>query len=150
MYLLIILFLLFGFISGCFYGWKLGLGVCFLTTLSIFASFLFSLSLFYKIIINQAVYKISLGKWLFLDLIQVDWCFCFDSLTVIMLIVVTFISTLVHLYSTEYMENDPHLMRFMSYLTLFTFFMLLFVTANYFLQLFFRMRRSWFIFLFIN
>ena len=136
MYILIILFPLFGFLSGCFYGWKLGLGVCFLTTLSIFLSFLFSLSLFYKIIITQAVYKINLGKWLFLDLIQVDWSFCFDSLTVIMLLVVTFISTLVHLYSTEYMENDPHLMRFMSYLSLFTFFMLLLVTANNFLQLF--------------
>jgi NADH-ubiquinone oxidoreductase chain 5 len=53
-----------------------------------------------------------------------------------MLVIVTFISTLVHLYSTEYMENDPHLMRFMSYLSLFTFFMLILVTANNFLQMF--------------
>lgn len=53
-----------------------------------------------------------------------------------MLVVVTFISTLVHLYSTEYMEYDPHLPRFMSYLSLFTFFMLILVTANNFLQMF--------------
>jgi len=53
-----------------------------------------------------------------------------------MLIVVTFISTLVHLYSTEYMEHDPHLPRFMSYLSLFTFFMLILITANNFLQMF--------------
>ena len=53
-----------------------------------------------------------------------------------MLFVVTFISTLVHLYSTEYMSEDPHLPRFMSYLSLFTFFMLILVTSNNFLQMF--------------
>lgn len=53
-----------------------------------------------------------------------------------MLIVVTFISTLVHLYSVEYMAHDPHLVRFMSYLSLFTFFMLVLITANNFFQLF--------------
>jgi proton-translocating NADH-quinone oxidoreductase chain L len=53
-----------------------------------------------------------------------------------MLVIVTFISSLVHLYSTEYMENDPHLPRFMAYLSLFTFFMLILVTANNFLQMF--------------
>lgn len=53
-----------------------------------------------------------------------------------MLVIVTFISSLVHLYSTEYMEHDPHLTRFMSYLSLFTFFMLILVTANNFLQMF--------------
>ena len=46
----------------------------------------------------------------------------FGSLTVIMLCIITFISTLVHLYSIEYMSTDPHLTRFMSYLSLFTFF----------------------------
>jgi len=53
-----------------------------------------------------------------------------------MLVIVTFISSLVHLYSTEYMELDPHLPRFMSYLSLFTFFMLILVTSNNFLQMF--------------
>ena len=53
-----------------------------------------------------------------------------------MLIVVTYVSALVHLYSTEYMENDPHLQRFMSYLSLFTFFMLILVTADNFVQMF--------------
>ncbi len=127
---------LFGFISGCFFGWRLGIGVCILTTASIFCAFLNSLYLFYTIITENIIYKINLGKWIYLDLIQVDWFFCIDSLTVIMLLVVTFISTLVHLYSTEYMEHDPHLARFMSYLSLFTFFMLILITANNFLQLF--------------
>ncbi|MGI9214452.1 MAG: NADH-quinone oxidoreductase subunit L, partial [Gammaproteobacteria bacterium] len=53
-----------------------------------------------------------------------------------MLFVVTFISSLVHLYSSEYMENDPHLPRFMSSLSLFTFFMIILVTANNFVQMF--------------
>jgi NADH-ubiquinone oxidoreductase chain 5 len=60
----------------------------------------------------------------------------FDSLTVVMLVVVTFISSLVHLYSTEYMINDPHLSRFMSYLSLFTFFMLILVSADNYVQMF--------------
>ena len=53
-----------------------------------------------------------------------------------MLVVVTSISFLVHLYSTEYMSHDPHLPRFMSYLSLFTFFMLILVTADNFIQMF--------------
>ncbi len=60
----------------------------------------------------------------------------FDSLTVFMCVVVTFISFLVHLYSIEYMSHDPHLSRFMSYLSLFTFFMLILVTADNFPQMF--------------
>lgn len=53
-----------------------------------------------------------------------------------MLIVVTSISSLVHLYSTEYMSQDPHLARFMSYLSFFTFFMLILVTADNLIQMF--------------
>lgn len=60
----------------------------------------------------------------------------FDSLTATMLIVVTFISSLVHLYSSGYMSEDPHLPRFMSYLSLFTFFMLMLVTADNYVQMF--------------
>lgn len=53
-----------------------------------------------------------------------------------MLIVVLTVSTLVHLYATEYMKEDPHLPRFMSYLSLFTFFMLILITADNFINLF--------------
>lgn len=59
-----------------------------------------------------------------------------DALTYVMLIVVLTVSTLVHLYSTEYMVEDPHLPRFMSYLSLFTFFMLLLITSDNFIGLF--------------
>ena len=67
----------------------------------------------------------------------VNWSFTFDSLSTTMLIVVSGISSFVHLYSTEYMNGDPHLSRFMSYLSLFTGFMLLLVTADNLLVMFF-------------
>lgn len=60
----------------------------------------------------------------------------FDSVTALMLVVVTTISFFVHLYSISYMSHDPHLQRFLSYLSLFTFFMLILVTADNFLQMF--------------
>lgn len=53
-----------------------------------------------------------------------------------MLVVVTSISSLVHIYSTSYMSEDPHIQRFMSYLSLFTFFMLILVTADNYVQVF--------------
>jgi len=71
-----------------------------------------------------------------LSSLTVSFGLMFDSLTAIMLIVVTSVSTCVHVYSTEYMAGDPHLPRFMSYLSLFTFFMLILVTADNLLQLF--------------
>jgi NADH-quinone oxidoreductase subunit L len=60
-----------------------------------------------------------------------------DTLTAVMLVVVTFVSALVHVYSIGYMEHDPHIPRFFAYLSLFTFFMLMLVTADNFVQLFF-------------
>jgi NADH-ubiquinone oxidoreductase chain 5 len=89
-----------------------------------------------KISLNGGTFYTILETWISTDFLTVSWSFFFDSLVAIMLMIVTFISTLVHLYSTEYMENDPHLARFMSYLSLFTFFMLILVTAGNFLQMF--------------
>jgi NADH:ubiquinone oxidoreductase subunit 5 (subunit L)/multisubunit Na+/H+ antiporter MnhA subunit len=60
----------------------------------------------------------------------------FDSVSSLMLVVITFISLLVHLYSTTYLIDDPYLSRFMSYLSLFTFFMILLVTSDNFIQIF--------------
>lgn len=60
----------------------------------------------------------------------------FDSVTVLMLMLVTIVSGLVHMYSIEYMEGDPHKPRFMSYLSFFTFFMIILVTSDNLLQLF--------------
>ena len=134
MLILIVLLPLFGFFSGIFFGRYLN--VCFISTFCVFNSFLFSLFLFADVLATGVNYKLIMGSWISIDTLQISWSFLFDSLTSIMLIVVTFISTLVHLYSTEYMEYDPHLPRFMSYLSLFTFFMLILVTGNNFLQMF--------------
>jgi proton-translocating NADH-quinone oxidoreductase chain L len=136
MLLLIILLPLFSFFSGSLFGRFLGIGVCYITTISVFFSFILSLYFFFDIVFNDVTYKLIVGSWIIVDSLFITWGFNFDSLTVVMLLVVTFISTFVHLYSTEYMEYDPHLPRFMSYLSLFTFFMLILVTANNFLQLF--------------
>jgi len=136
MLILIVLLPLLGFFSGSLFGRYIGLGTCYITTASVFSSLLLSLILFYDVVSNGVTYKLIMSSWIVVDSLNIDWSFCFDSLTSVMLIVVTFISTLVHLYSTEYMEHDPHLPRFMSYLSLFTFFMLILITANNFLQMF--------------
>lgn len=137
MFLLILLLPLFGFLSGSLLGRLLGRsGTKIITTLFVFSSFLLSWFVFCSILTTGNVYIVTLGEWICIDNLQISWSFCFDSLTAIMLCVVTSISTFVHLYSTSYMENDPHVIRFMSYLSLFTFFMLILVTANNFLQMF--------------
>ena len=71
-----------------------------------------------------------------MELLSVHFGLQFDSLTVTMLVVVSGVSALVHLYSTGYLEGDPHVPRFMSYLSLFTFLMIVLVTSDNFLQLF--------------
>jgi NADH-ubiquinone oxidoreductase chain 5 len=91
---------------------------------------------FYHVGLGGAPLTIDGPLWIKSGLFSVRWSFLFDSLSVTMLVVVNTISALVHLYSTSYMEEDPHIVRFMSYLSLFTFFMLILVTADNFLQLF--------------
>lgn len=75
-------------------------------------------------------------SWISSGDFSVNWSLKLDALTAIMLVVVTIVSSLVHIYSTSYMHEDKSIARFMSYLSLFTFFMLILVTADNFLQLF--------------
>nr|WCH57864.1 NADH dehydrogenase subunit 5 [Caulacanthus ustulatus] len=105
------------------------------TTCVIFSVF-FSLCIFYEVGLGGAPCYITLNYWLVSGTLSVNWSFLFDSITIIMLVVITFISSLVHLYSIQYMSNDPHRPRFMSYLGIFTFFMLILVTADNLLQMF--------------
>ena len=79
---------------------------------------------------------IKLMDWISSGSFKVSWSLKLDSLTAVMLVVVTGVSSLVHIYSTGYMKEDKSIARFMSYLSLFTFFMLILVTASDFLQLF--------------
>lgn len=137
MYLNIVFLPLLGSLVAGFFGRFLGgRGSGLITISCVGLSFFLSGLAFYEVGLGGSSTYLYLMPWLESDSFHVDWAFCFDSLTVVMLIVVTFISTLVHLYSTEYMGGDPHLPRFISYLSLFTFFMLILVTADNFVQMF--------------
>jgi NADH-ubiquinone oxidoreductase chain 5 len=92
--------------------------------------------MFYEVGLNGSTCVIELFSWIHLDLLDLRFNFLFDSLTVSMLVVVTFISFLVHVYSIEYMREDPHQIRFFSYISIFTFFMVILVTAGNLVQLF--------------
>jgi NADH-quinone oxidoreductase subunit L len=80
---------------------------------------------------------IPLLEWVHSGSFIADWTIRVDTITAVMLVVVTGVSSLVHLYSIGYMHEDPHRSRFFAYLSLFTFAMLMLVTSNNFLQLFF-------------
>jgi NADH-quinone oxidoreductase subunit L len=80
---------------------------------------------------------IVLARWIDIGLIKADWAIRIDALSVTMMFVVSGVSSLVHIYSIGYMAEDPHRSRFFAYLSLFTFAMLMLVTANNFLQMFF-------------
>ncbi len=81
--------------------------------------------------------EIELMRWINAGALSVNWSIRVDTLTAVMLVVVTSVSSLVHLYSIGYMHEDPHRPRFFAYLSLFTFAMLMLVTANDLLQMFF-------------
>ena len=98
---------------------------------------LLSLFIFYQVIFNQYSDNIIIAKWISSGSLDVNWSMKIDPLSSIMLVVVTFISSLVHIYSIGYMSHDPHKPRFMAYLSLFTFAMLMLVTSDNFIQLFF-------------
>ena len=137
MYLIFLFLPLISSIFAGIFGRILGSnGSKYITVCCIFVSFILSLLLIYEVIFMNSVTYIKLSVWINSELFNIDWGFLFDSLTVIMCGVVTFISFIVHLYSTEYMSHDPHLPRFMSYLSLFTFGMLILVTADNYVQLF--------------
>jgi len=137
MYLLLVFLSLMSSCLAGLFGRNLGSwGSAFITTGCLFLSFLISLFAFYEVALVGCFVYIKLTTWITSEILNVDWGFMFDSLTVTMCVVVTFVSFSVHLYSTEYMSHDPHLARFMSYLSLFTFFMLILVTADNFVQMF--------------
>lgn len=137
MYLLVIFFPLLGSLITGLFGRFLGRqGSIILTTGCLFLSFLTSLFIFYEVGLSNSICIIKLEKWFDVGLLNTSWGFLFDSLTSMMLIIVTLISFLVHLYSINYMETDPHISRFMCYLSLFTVFMLFLVTADNFIQMF--------------
>jgi NADH-ubiquinone oxidoreductase chain 5 len=122
--------------AGLMGRWIGGRGAAILSTALIMLTFSISCFIFYEVALLKSVCLIELTPWIITETYNLKWGFLFDTLTAVMLIVITSISSLVHLYSTEYMGHDPHLPRFMSYLSFFTFFMLILVTGDNFLQMF--------------
>jgi NADH-quinone oxidoreductase subunit L len=100
-------------------------------------SAIFAVLVFYDVIFLKTIHHIKILQWLNLGHIQVNWSLYVDAVTAVMLVVVTTVSSIVHIYSIGYMAEDSSVPRFMSYLSLFTFFMLMLVTADNIFQLFF-------------
>ncbi len=133
---LLILPLLSFFFSGLF-GRKIGIkGSQLISCTMLLIATILSILIYIEVTLNKINMKINLFNWIDSEILNINICFNIDSLTCSMLIPVLIISTLVHIYSISYMENDPHNQRFFSYLSLFTFMMLILVTSENYLLLF--------------
>ena len=108
-----------------------------ITSLLVSISAIFSCMVLYEVIQNQYEDNIIIATWINSGSLDVNWSMKIDALSAVMLVVVTSVSALVHIYSIGYMSHDPHKPRFMAYLSLFTFAMLMLVTSDNFIQLFF-------------
>ena len=108
-----------------------------ITSLFVSISAILSALVLYEVIVNQYQDNIIIATWISSGSLEVNWSMKIDTLSAVMLVVVTSVSSLVHIYSIGYMSHDPHKPRFMAYLSLFTFAMLMLVTSDNFIQLFF-------------
>jgi NADH-quinone oxidoreductase subunit L len=136
-YLILFLPLFASIISG-FFGKLIGDKISqIITSLFVSISALLSLVIFFKVISTGYGNNLIIATWINSGSLDVNWSINIDALSSVMLVVVTMISSLVHIYSIGYMSHDPHKTRFMSYLSLFTFAMLTLVTSDNFIQLFF-------------
>jgi len=137
MYILVLCIpLLSALISG-FWGRKLGArGAGVLTSCCISIAAIISGCIFYETSLSGSPTYLKLGGWFDSELFTTDFGLQFDNLTSTMLILITSVSALVHIYSTGYMSEDPHIPRFMSYLSFFTFLMIVLVTSDNYVQLF--------------
>jgi len=136
MYLTILILPLLGSLVSGFLGRKIGVTGSHIITCTclILASILATIA-FYEVGLSSSPVIINLFNWIDSEYMTISWEFLFDQLTVSMFIPVLYISSLIHIFSTDYMAEDPHNQRFFSYLSLFTFFMLVLVSgANFFVM----------------
>ena len=108
-----------------------------LTCIPMVLSAVFALVVFLDVTSNHIVTTVHVLDWIHSGGLNVNWTLRVDSLTAVMLLLVTTVAAVVHVYSVGYMSHDDHKPRFMAYLSLFTFCMLMLVTADNFIQLFF-------------
>jgi NADH:ubiquinone oxidoreductase subunit 5 (subunit L)/multisubunit Na+/H+ antiporter MnhA subunit len=111
-------------------------GTILLSVFSAVSTALLSMGIFYEVALCACPCQITIAPYFYSGHIDANWGFLFDTLTAVMGVVVTLISCLVIIYSCSYMIEDPHFVRFMSYLKLFTVAMLVLVTADNYIQLF--------------
>jgi NADH-quinone oxidoreductase subunit L len=139
MYHAIVFLPLVGFLIAGFFGRIIGARPSeIVTTALLFVSAVLSWVAFIHVGFGEEpMFRVQVAQWLSVGDLQVDWAFRIDTLTAMMLVVVNTVSSLVHLYSIGYMHEDPHRPRFFAYLSLFTFAMLMLVTADNLVQMFF-------------
>ena len=107
------------------------------TILGVFVAFVISAMTLLSVIVHGAYFNQTLYEWMTVGTLKMEVGFLVDSLTAMMMCVVTFVSLMVHIYTIGYMADDDGYDRFFSYISLFTFSMLMLVMSNNFLQLFF-------------
>ena len=139
MYSAIVFLPLIGFLIAGLFGRALGARPAeLITTGLLIVSAVLSWMAFVQIGLGHAPMDVPiLSNWISSGALKVDWALRIDTLTVVMLVVVNSVSSLVHLYSIGYMHEDPSRQRFFAYLSLFTFAMLMLVTADNLVQMFF-------------
>src|SRR5262245_63024227 len=107
------------------------------TILGVLVSFILSAMVLKAVAVDGARFNATVYEWMTVGDLKMEIGFLIDGLTAMMMAVVTFVSLMVHIYTIGYMEDDPGYQRFFSYISLFTFSMLMLVMSNNFLQLFF-------------
>ncbi len=108
-----------------------------ITSLFIVIAAVFSFYIFIDNFVNPQIVSLEIFTWIYSGSFEASWSIYLDTVTRVMLVVITFVSALVHIYSIGYMSHDESIPRFMGYLSLFTFSMIMLVSADNFLQLFF-------------
>ena len=121
-----------------------------ITSFLISISAILSIFIFYDGIINNTYGNYKIFEWVNSGDFVANWSINIDPLSSVMLVVITSVSALVHIYSIGYMSHDPHKPRFMSYLSLFTFSMITLVVSDNFSSIIFWMGRCWVMFLSFN
>jgi NADH-quinone oxidoreductase subunit L len=126
-----------GAVIAGFFGKSIGRrGAHVVTILGVLVAFILS-ALTLRDVVDGARFNATVYEWMVLGGLKMEVGFLVDGLTAMMMVVVTFVSLMVHIYTIGYMEEDPGYQRFFSYISLFTFSMLMLVMSNNFLQLFF-------------
>ena len=136
MYISILILPLLGSLVSGFMGRKVGVtGAQFITCTCLFLSSVLMTVAFYEVGLSGSPVSINLGSWVDSEIMSIQWEFYFDQLTVSLGLAVLYCSTLIHIYSIDYLSSDPHIQRFFSYLSAFTGGMLILIAGgNYFVM----------------